>query len=97
MITKWIALKHKTNRFGHWSISPKDYFELHGSIPDVHANLEIPGMEETMDHTYVSRDGSDGRPLLIRAGLEICDDPVWYFDPRFTGVRVGCDDQSEFG
>lgn len=76
----WIALKHKSNDFGEWSISPKAHFEAHGSIPDGHANLETAGMEEIMDHTLRAKDGSDGRALLLFNGFEIVDNPVWYFD-----------------
>lgn len=86
MISGWIALKHKTNPFGEWSISPKDYFEQYGRIPDGHANLHLEkeGLDEVMDHTLQARDSSDGRSLLIQAGFEILENPVWYFDPKFS-------------
>lgn len=79
-ITGWIAMKHKSNGFGEWSISPKAFFEEHGKIPDCHANLIVAGMEEVSDHTLVTRDGSDGRQLLTDAGFEIDNNPAWYYN-----------------
>ncbi len=80
IISGWVALKHKDDSFGEWSISPKDYFMKHGYIPDCHANLNVFGMDEVSDHTLLSKDGSDGKQLLIDAGFEILENPVWYFD-----------------
>ena len=80
MFDKWIATKHKTDGFGEWSIAPRDYFKKHGRIPDTKANLNIHGMDEIMDHTLKSLDGSDGVHLLVSAGIEIEHNPIWYFD-----------------
>jgi len=80
--SNWIAVKHKSNCFGEWSIAPKDYFEKYGRIPDCHANLVTPGLEETMDHTQAI-DDTDGKALLEAAGFEILENPVWYFYPAF--------------
>lgn len=76
----WIALKHPTDKFGEWSISPKSYFEEHGHIPDGKANLNVPNMEEAQDHTLTTLDGTDGRNHLKAAGIEIADNPVWFFE-----------------
>lgn len=85
MVSGWIALKHKSDPFGQWSISPRAYFEKHGHIPDSKAKLNVPGMDEVMDHTLVAKDGSDGRELLLAAGFEIEEKPVWYFErPGYT-------------
>lgn len=79
VISGWIALKHKTSSFGQWCISPKAYFDEYGRIPDYHAKLKVPGMEEVMDHTLAALDDSDGRDLLVATGFEIVDNPEWYF------------------
>lgn len=79
-IQGWIATKHKSNGFGEWSISPKAFFIDHQRIPDGHAQLETPGLEEVMDHTLRATDGSSGRELLEQLGFEIIDNPIWYFD-----------------
>ena len=75
----WIAVKHHSNVYGEWCIAPKDYFDKHGRIPDTHANRKIEGMEEVMDHCYRVKGYGDGRYELTRAGYEILENPVWYF------------------
>lgn len=76
----WIALKHRTNEYGQWSISPRAFFSQHGFIPDGHANLLTPGLEEVADHTLQVLDDSDGRERLVQAGFTIEDNPMWYFE-----------------
>lgn len=78
----WVALKHKTSVFGEWCVAPKEYFAKHGRIPDGHANLDVPGMEETKDHTLMAKDGSDGQAILEKAGFEILHNPVWYWSRK---------------
>lgn len=81
LLIDWIATKHKSNGFGEWSISPKEYFLTFSSIPDCHANLETPGLEEVMDHTLrTTLNGDDGKDLLVSLGFEILENPIWYFD-----------------
>lgn len=90
MISGWIALKHRTSNFGEWLISPKEYFEKFGRIPDCHANLKVPGMEEVSDHTLKTLDGSDGVSLLLSAGFAIEENPNWYW-MRYTPFECsGC-------
>jgi len=79
-IVGWVALKHKDNDFGEWCISPKDYFLKNCHIPDCHAKLNVFGMDEVSDHTLLAKDGSDGKQLLLDAGFEILENPVWYFE-----------------
>jgi hypothetical protein len=79
-IIGWVALKHKDDDFGEWSISPKDYFLANGYIPDMKSQLVISGMDEVSDHTLLAKDGSDGKQLLLDAGFEILENPVWYFE-----------------
>lgn len=88
MNTQWVAVKHPSTAYGQWLVSPKDFFLTYKHIPDCHANIMISGMEEVSDHTYAALDGSDGRELLIQAGLEILDNPVWYFQvPGYVEVE----------
>ena len=77
-----IATKHQTNKFGYWSIAPDWYFRRHGRIPDTKASLNLPGLEEVMDHTLHATDGSDGRKLLLKFGFHILENPVWYFQRK---------------
>ena len=79
-VVGWVALKHKNDAFGEWSISPKAYFLANGYIPDMESKLSINGMDEVNDHTLLAKDGSDGRQLLLNAGFEILENPVWYFE-----------------
>ena len=79
-IIGWVALKHKDNAYGEWCISPKDYFLKNGYIPDCHAKLNVFGMDEVSDYTLLAKDGSDGKQLLLDAGFEILENPVWYFE-----------------
>jgi hypothetical protein len=74
-----IAIKHPTSEFGEWCISPKWYFRRHGRIPDTKANLNLPHLDEIMDHVLKSTDGSDGEHLLSRYGIEVVRNPIWYF------------------
>lgn len=84
----WVALKHKDNAFGEWCISPKDYFLKNSYIPDCHAKLNVFGMDEVSDHTLLAKDGSDGKQLLLDAGFEILENPVWYFEkPDYTYIE----------
>jgi hypothetical protein len=78
----WVALKHKTSPDRQWCISPKSYFEQHGSIPDCHANLSLSGVDEVMDHTLAVTAEGDDRQHLESLGFEILDNPVWYFDRK---------------
>ena len=81
----WVAVKHKSSSFGDWCIAPRKYFETHGRIPDWHADLITPGLDEVSDHTLRATDGSDGRALLEASGFFILENPIWYFDSGFTG------------
>jgi hypothetical protein len=73
-------MKHPTDDEGCWCISPKEYFDKYGKIPDTKADLTLDGLDEVSDHTLMATDGSDGRQLLLDAGFEILENPKWYFN-----------------
>ena len=77
----WVAMKHSTSQDRYWCIAPKAYFDAHGRIPDTHANLGLPGVDEVSDHTLWVKpeSGKNDRKYLESLGFEILDDPLWYF------------------
>lgn len=84
-----IAIKHNTSVYGEWCICPLDFWLKRACIPDSHLNIRIFGMEEVSDHTYITKDGSDGIELLKMNGIEIINNPVWYFQkPNYKDPDV---------
>jgi hypothetical protein len=84
LTTQWVAMKNPTEEeFESWCISPKVFFLKNGFIPSCHADIDIDGLEEIMDHTYSVKARRNGKNCLKKAGFEILKDPIWYFDKRF--------------
>ena len=86
MYSSYIAVKHKSQDFGEWCVTPKDYFDACGRIPDSHSDLDIPGMEEVCDSTYRSTDGSDGVASLLAVGIVVEENPVWWWDEPWGNI-----------
>lgn len=77
MTEQYVAVKHKEDAFGEWSLSPKDHFIMYGHIPYARSELTIPNMEEVGYHTFKTLDGSDGIAHLKDANIEILENPNW--------------------
>jgi len=61
-----------------WAIVPIDYWMNNRHLKDGHANVEINGMEEVMDHVYQKTQiakSLDAAALLTQAGFTIIDNP----------------------
>ena len=75
------AIKSKNPIYNNeWCITPKWYFRLYGRIPDTKSQMDLEGFDEIMDHVFLAKDGSDGLSLLKKHGIEILDNPVWYYN-----------------
>lgn len=79
-----------------WYIDDKDSFLETGRINDCHLNYHIEGMEEIADHLYQTIDGTDGVINLQQVGIEIIDNPVWYYSNSFREAKIKTFANKEF-
>lgn len=88
-LSNFCAVKHLSHTYREWGIVDKEHFKNNGTMKDCHLNLDIPGMEEVSDSTYVTLDKTqDGRDLLEKAGIDIEEKPLWWFSKSFKRKRI---------
>lgn len=82
MKKKYVAMKNPHEE-GSWCVCPKTFFLKNGHLISENADFEIDGMFEIEEHTFEAEGKKDPKKCLVKAGFEILEDPIWYWDVRF--------------
>jgi hypothetical protein len=66
----------------YWFVSPKEYWDKHGSCSDKAEYIDIPNFDEAMEHCYICNQDwtmEQQEQYLVSLGFEIGDIDHWYY------------------